>query len=97
MLQELTELIWFARWYVLKKWRSITGHGTVAYTIREPMWSGNSCGSREKAAVRNMADPTPSVILSRTQKVMNIQPEGTLGTNLPDRTNMTDGTHSVIM
>lgn len=45
-------------------------------------WLGNSSGRREKAAVLNMADPTPSVILSSIQKRMNTQPEGIMAVKL---------------
>ena len=43
---------------------------------------GNSSGRREKEAVLNMADPTPSVILSRIQKRMNTQPLGIMAVKL---------------
>ena len=43
---------------------------------------GNSSGRREKEAVLNMADPTPSVILSRIQKRINTQPLGIMAVKL---------------
>jgi len=52
------------------------------HTMRVPTWLGNSSGRRAKAAVVSMADPTPSVILSSTQKRMNTQPDGMRDVNL---------------
>ena len=49
---------------------------TATLTVINPIWLGYSCGRREKNAVRNIADPMPSMDLSSTQTVMNIQPEG---------------------
>jgi len=45
-------------------------------------WLGNSSGRRAKEEVASMADPTPSVILSSTQKRMNTQPDGMSAVNL---------------
>ena len=44
-------------------------------TMTVPTWLGNNSGSTANTAVKNIAEPTPSVILRRTQNVINIHPE----------------------
>ncbi len=43
---------------------------------------GKRMGRSVKVAVMNMAVPTPSVIRSKTQKMMNTEPEGIMSTKL---------------
>jgi len=65
---------------------SKTGGSTInyrdMYTMTVATWLGNSSGRRAKEEVASMADPTPSVILSSTQKRMNTQPDGMSAVNL---------------
>ena len=52
------------------------------HTITVATLLGYSSGNRVNIAVINIADPTPSVILKSTQKIMKIHPEGIIATNL---------------
>ncbi len=50
---------------------------------------------RLKAAVLNMAVPTPSTILRRTQNVTKIQPDGNLAANLQQEADLVVQTGTV--
>ena len=51
-------------------------------TVNVPAESGNSPGISAKTEVSNMAEPAPSVSLSRMQNMMNTPPAGMASTKL---------------
>ena len=80
-LHQFLRIISGMNWWRSEDWNVWPGH-EVTCTMTVARWLGNSSGRREKEAVLNMADPTPSVILSRIQKRMNTQPLGIMAVKL---------------